>query len=123
EPKTVRSDLPEVLSRIIMRAMALSPEDRYRSAQAMLGDLESACAQLGLFPGARELAELMRGLYPEKAATFVNAEIPVNAITFEAPEALERVDMTQLTQLSPGALDDTRFVAQAAPAAMPAWWV
>jgi serine/threonine-protein kinase len=123
EPKAVRGDLPDVLSRIIVKAMALSPEDRYRSAQAMLTDLEGACSQLSIYPGARELADLMRALYPEKASTFVNAEIPVSAITFDAPEEPERVDMTQVTMLGAGAVDETRYLARPAPVSSSVWWL
>ena len=38
-PQSVRSDIPELLSRIIMKLLAKAPEDRYQSCRGLLHDL------------------------------------------------------------------------------------
>lgn len=46
DPREVRQDVPEACARIIERATAKRPEDRYQSADQMLGDLLAVCASL-----------------------------------------------------------------------------
>jgi len=65
-PSQVRAGLPAELDSIVKQAMALKPEDRYRSARPMMADLEALSGRLGTFPSAQRLAELMEQLFGEE---------------------------------------------------------
>ena len=55
------------LEKMILKAMATRPEDRYPTAGAMLAALETYAADQRISAGPRELATLMRQLFPERA--------------------------------------------------------
>ncbi|MDJ0836796.1 MAG: AAA family ATPase [Acidobacteriota bacterium] len=63
-PVALRPDLPDILSRIVMRLMAKRPEDRYQSAGGLLADLETCAAgwaearQITSFPlGSQDISD------------------------------------------------------------------
>ncbi len=64
KPSQVKRDINPELERIILKAMALKPDDRYPSAGDMLEDLERFAAKTGAFPSPRELGEFVRKLFP-----------------------------------------------------------
>jgi serine/threonine protein kinase len=67
---TPRERNPQVnveLEKIILKAMATRPDDRFDSAGAMLTELEGYAASQRIYPGPRELATFMRQLFPDRA--------------------------------------------------------
>lgn len=70
-PSTIVSDIPESLERIITRALARRPEDRYQSAGDMVIELER-CIEGELGGSARvsrELSSVMKELFSERIET------------------------------------------------------
>lgn len=66
-PREVRRQIPMALSRIVMRLLAKSPEDRYQSATGLLLDLQRCRAHdagrglpAGFLPGADDMPEELR---------------------------------------------------------------
>ncbi len=58
-PRTVRADVPDVLSEIVMRALDPEPYQRFETASAMLEALEGCSRQLGLYASAAKIAALV----------------------------------------------------------------
>ncbi|MBK7863134.1 MAG: protein kinase [Archangiaceae bacterium] len=65
-PRQVKKELDPELERIILKAMALKPDERYQTAGDMLEDLERFAAKTGIFPSPRELGDLVKKLFPPK---------------------------------------------------------
>jgi serine/threonine-protein kinase len=65
-PHQLKNDINPELERIILKAMALRPDDRYQSAGDMLAALEQFAGKVGVFPSARELGEFVKKLFPPK---------------------------------------------------------
>jgi len=63
-PREVQPGLPEALEQVILRAMAVDPEDRYPSASHMRRDLGAISRQLGLDGDAESLAGLIENRMP-----------------------------------------------------------
>ncbi len=63
-PRAIKPELPLDLERIILKAMALRPDQRYSTAGQMLDELEKYATSHRLFPGARSLAGVMRDIFP-----------------------------------------------------------
>ncbi len=105
-PREVRPEVPAELERVILKAMARSVDARYATASEMAADLERFAAAEGLFPAARPLGELVRGLFPEKmplataVATQVDAKEVAQLIerTRTGPES-EEVRASESTSL------------------------
>jgi serine/threonine protein kinase len=57
--RDVRPDVPEELARIVDRAIALSPDERYPTARALADDIDAYLEASGEKPNARGLAELI----------------------------------------------------------------
>lgn len=64
-PEDLNKDLPPELSRIIMKAIELDPDKRFRNAKTMRNVLESLMLDLGLFPDTDGLAEYLNTLFPQ----------------------------------------------------------
>lgn len=64
-PRELNPDLPEELSRIIMKAIELDPERRFRNAKTMRNALESLLLDLGMFPDTDGLADYLSALFPQ----------------------------------------------------------
>jgi serine/threonine protein kinase len=62
-PREIDPDLPEALERIILRALALDPNDRYPSAREMRADLRALLVADGRPAGKREIAEYLRDVF------------------------------------------------------------
>src|SRR5690606_980986 len=65
-PRTHRPDLPEALEAIIMKALALRPEDRYQTADEMREALEQFAADAGLRMSTSALAAYMKQQFGER---------------------------------------------------------
>jgi eukaryotic-like serine/threonine-protein kinase len=63
-PSTLVPDFPPGLERILLRALNLDREQRYRNAQEMMSDLETFRSGQHWTAATRELAHLVDGLFP-----------------------------------------------------------
>jgi serine/threonine-protein kinase len=68
-PSTVAPNVPARLEAICIRALAQSPDDRYDSAAAMLGDLDAAIEELGLRTDARRISKYVSDAFAELRAS------------------------------------------------------
>jgi eukaryotic-like serine/threonine-protein kinase len=59
---------PPALERIVLRALALDPAERYPTARALQSDLEALACELRLAMSSTHLAALMARLFPPEAA-------------------------------------------------------
>ena len=68
-PTDLRSDYPDALAKVAMRALEKCPRDRYQSADAMRQDLLTYVHNCALSGAPRDrLSELMRSVFSEKLA-------------------------------------------------------
>ncbi len=65
EPKRLNPSIPLPLNRIVMKALAPDPDDRYQSAGEMQKDLEEFLYSLKPTPTQSDLAKFMADLFPE----------------------------------------------------------
>jgi serine/threonine protein kinase/Flp pilus assembly protein TadD len=68
QPEEVMPDLPAKLYRILHRALAKNPADRYQSAAEMLADVEEFVFERALRPNARDFAQYLKALFEEEFA-------------------------------------------------------
>ena len=61
DPRALRPDCPEPVSRIVMRALRKKPEQRYPTAHTMLLDIETALRMRNSYVGPREISYVVRG--------------------------------------------------------------
>ncbi|MEW5852350.1 MAG: protein kinase [Myxococcota bacterium] len=66
-PRALRADTPPDLERVVMKALAAKPEDRYPWASNMQADLERYLVSSRKQPSREELAEYVRDHFPEGA--------------------------------------------------------
>jgi len=64
--RTAEADVPEQLDRICSKALAKNRDERYASAQDMLEDIEQAQRDLDLRATAREIAQMVTGLFEDE---------------------------------------------------------
>jgi tRNA A-37 threonylcarbamoyl transferase component Bud32 len=69
-PRHIKPDLPEAVERVILKAMAKSPADRYQSAEAMVDALEKAIAQAPTEVTAAAPAVPVASTWPDTAPTW-----------------------------------------------------
>ncbi len=62
-PRQFRPDYPEALEQIVLKALALDPNDRYQTADAMRADLEAFMREDSLYYGPAQLGELAQFLF------------------------------------------------------------
>ncbi len=65
-PETLVEDLPDEVRRILGRALAKAPEDRYQTAGEMFSDLEQAMEQLQCLSSDHGIAQTMSSLFAEE---------------------------------------------------------
>jgi eukaryotic-like serine/threonine-protein kinase len=67
-PSQVKPELPAELEKIILKAMAPSPGDRFSSAREMLEALGRFAASSRMFPTPGELGDFVKALFPERVS-------------------------------------------------------
>jgi serine/threonine-protein kinase PknK len=106
DPRTLAPDVPESVVRILQRAAAKQPADRYPSALAMLADIDAALSGLALAPAAAARAMADAG------ADAVRATPPGGNLGTDATSFIGRDQQTaQLTDL----LHQARLVTLTGP--------
>jgi eukaryotic-like serine/threonine-protein kinase len=65
-PSRIRSDIPEDLDRIVMKAMARAPPDRYQTAADMAEDLVAFLARRGYVRSEKHLADYLTATFGEE---------------------------------------------------------
>ncbi|MGA9524293.1 MAG: protein kinase [Myxococcaceae bacterium] len=66
QPRTLRPDLPTEVEQIVLKAMALKPEDRYATAAEMARAIERYLSSTTSNPGGAQLSAYMRTLFGEE---------------------------------------------------------
>ncbi len=106
EPKlrVIAPDVPEELVRIVDRAIALDPQQRWADAGAMADALDAYIVSTGHRPGAKALSEAMNRLFADERRIMhklieqqieANAEHPVSATTGILPHLASSYTMTR----------------------------
>ena len=72
-PKSINPQCSDELSRIILKALAIDPEERYASARALQSDIEKYIEHAGIQVKRRELGEFVSGLFGD-----IRAELTVH---------------------------------------------
>ncbi|HEY5952670.1 MAG TPA: serine/threonine-protein kinase [Kofleriaceae bacterium] len=106
-PRRELPDYPELLERIVMRALEREPTRRYHSALELRGDLLDAMAQLGFTGDPRsELARVMEHLFPERITeklallSQLRAGTDIDSDTLPVAEVDENVELAQMPEPS-----------------------
>lgn len=83
----IKKNLPRKLHKILNKALAKEPEQRYQSAEEMLIDLEMCISKLSFRPSDRTLSQYMKELFEDEANT---EELAMNeAFSMDHEEELE----------------------------------
>ena len=86
EAETIVSDLPAEVSEILRRALAKTPNRRYKSCVAMLADLEECLSSFTVRPRAEGLSHYMKALFAEEIAAEAAALLKIEAEVFSLKE-------------------------------------
>ncbi len=73
-PSTIEPGIPEELDRIVMKALAKDPNERYRQTKDLFRDLNVLSQGLGNAASREDVARTMREAFPEAANRFGNAQ-------------------------------------------------
>ncbi len=65
-PRSYRPDYPEELEKIVMKALALNPDDRYQTADEFRADLEEFVKSSGNYYGSSQLSQLVKQLFSKE---------------------------------------------------------
>ncbi|MDH3773916.1 MAG: protein kinase, partial [Deltaproteobacteria bacterium] len=84
--ETVVSDLSAEVSEILRRALAKTPNRRYKSCVAMLADLEECLSSFTVRPRAEGLSHYMKALFAEEIAAEAAALLKIEAEVFSLKE-------------------------------------
>jgi serine/threonine protein kinase len=111
-PSSIRPDVPPELDRIVARALARDPAERYQTAQALADDLDRVLEELRHQP--RALPELLHELF---GAELSSRQIPTTTLTAEMLAACRADSSSAGGGAVPGAgaVDATPLAAQRAP--------
>jgi serine/threonine protein kinase len=73
-PSQRKASYPQALERIVMKGLMRDRDARYQSADDMQADLEQFMRATSNWASPRDVAKLMRGLFPQRAAEWQRAE-------------------------------------------------
>jgi TonB family protein len=90
-PRSVNPAIPESVDKVVMRALAGEPDDRYQTAGEMQKELERVLYGLDPTPSERDLALYLRGLFDDAPATPLPPAAPAAAAPADkaAPRPVE----------------------------------
>jgi eukaryotic-like serine/threonine-protein kinase len=104
KPTKVIPDYPVELERIVLRALAVSPKDRYPTAEAMRRELEALGHGLGLVLGDAAVSEVMTQLFDDRREPWRRApsRAETDSSAASVPEAIaeDDADVTSPTVLA-----------------------
>jgi serine/threonine protein kinase/ligand-binding sensor domain-containing protein len=122
-PRQVKADLPAAVERVILKAMAKSPDDRFQSAQAMIDALAEAMASVPseiTSPPAAEATTLARGVSaPEPPAAEAASLAPDADTGTPLPAAGTASLLPTLDSASPASIADSSTPPPVAGATLP----
>lgn len=97
-PRTVRPDLPESLVKIMMKALAQDPEDRYQTAGELEEALNRELMRDDSYVAASHISEMMTGLFYDKKQMMHEQMQRALEIPSEEPMKAIGVDSTTSTE-------------------------
>ncbi len=109
-PSSIRRDVPPELDRIVARALARDPAERYPTGQALADDLDGVLEAMRHQP--RALPELLRELF---GAELTSRQIPTTMLTNEMLAACR----AESSSSGGSATDSTPIAASRTPAPVP----
>ena len=119
-PRIRRSDLPNELSSIILRALAVDPARRYQTAEELGNAVDEFAASAQLQGGASSLATYMKKLFGEKPEPWQDATGQVELIEARASwNDLAAADMTETGDGDQTALSEPPTTANRKPTVPP----
>jgi beta-lactam-binding protein with PASTA domain/tRNA A-37 threonylcarbamoyl transferase component Bud32 len=86
-PSAKRSEIPRDLDKIVMRALAKDPADRYQSAEEMDDDLARVARGSSVSPATEEAATAIISRPPPTAVTAINAPRTREPVPYAPPPA------------------------------------
>ena len=102
KPSQIRANYPPALERIVMKALAKDPDQRYLSARDMQGDLEVFIREERIAASAVSCASWMKGLFEDKIAEQKEALQDVKQLA-DVIASQRRVDTDTYTSTTTGA--------------------
>ncbi len=86
DPSKLRKQVPASLGRVVLRALARNPDERYPTAAGLLGDLEYVAEREGLGVSVLQLREEVRALYGSPEQFVIPAITQVDSIDIDFDE-------------------------------------
>ena len=121
KPTTVKPDIHPELEAIVMRALALKPEDRYPTAADFQSDIEKHLRSLGDHGTARDIGKFVSALFADSRAalkTAIEQQMKANATASELAKK-HTAEVPLLWQLVPGATGEISAAAGSTPSMTP----
>ena len=134
-PSTVRDDYPEDLEKIVMKALARSPDERWSTAGELRGALDELARSWRFRPAPPMIGKLMASVFSDEVAAWEQARAA--GASLAAHLATARADVVELsgdtigTDPEDGIAFETRrapvessapSAAPPPPAPVPPWW-
>ena len=113
-PSSIRSDVPPELDRIVARALARDPAERYPTGQALADELDGVLEALRHQP--RALPDFLQELF---GSELTSRQIPTTMLTSEMLAACRAESSSSGSSPGPSATDPTPVAASRTPVAEP----
>ncbi len=108
-PRKVNPDIPEAMERVILKAVAKNPEDRYQTTDELIGDMEKVLAGLpvnALSASAEEFKPRARWLWAALGVTLI-AIVAISVFQFVLPKTVPSAETSETTVEPLAAVIDT----------------